>query len=229
MQGSNSALPDTAARSPTGGEHIAQLVRRRPSKLRGAAILHLEGVEAMGQRFWSREVALVTVDRHDIDGHPAKAWLVAPEALWPRKPTSEPPELRTGSPSLGHGLAPSQITRELAEAARGRRVYAECHMVVRRWLRDLFTAAELEERPFPVRDIILLLVALKPSKEDIGQVTDALGSVPLARRASMEALAHARFLTALATRVEARNSRSSGAAGRVPEATAQLFNGSQAT
>lgn len=227
MQGSDGALPATAASSATSGEHIAKLVRRRPSKLRGAAILHVEGVEAMGQRSWSREVAFVTLDRHDIDGHAARAWLVAPEALWPRVPTSGHPEPRIGNLGLGHGLVPSQVVRELAEAARGRRVYAECHLTVRHWLRALFTAAGFGEQPFPVRDIILLLVALKPSKEDINRVGHALGSVPLARRASMEALAHARFLDALAARVEADDRKPSGRTRGTSEVDTQSVGGSE--
>ena len=62
MQAFSGALPDITAGSRVSAEHTADGVQRRPSKLRGVAILHLEGVEAMGQRCWSREVALTTLD-----------------------------------------------------------------------------------------------------------------------------------------------------------------------
>lgn len=173
--------------------------RRPSSRLRGCAILHLDGAVPLRERPWTRELAVEFLDGATRRDRPTLAWLVAPEALWADAVDAIGP---------GLGLPPAQVARELAEAVRGLRVYADDHGVVATWTRKLFAAARAGKPPFAVRDLRSLVAPLRPDRDDVlraaGLAGDASGT---ARRAAGEAIRHAEFVREVAAIADAREGR----------------------
>lgn len=121
--------------------------------LRTCAVLHIEGVASRGDLLRPRVVALEPVAPGR--GDRSLAWLVAPERRWPELRLRE-------ADGIGQGASPVRVARELAQAAHGKRLYADPHMDACDWLFTLYRELGLDRPPFPVRDLRRMLAFLGP-------------------------------------------------------------------
>lgn len=173
--------------------------RRPSSRLRGCAILSLDSATVfLRNPRWPSELALHLLDDAPGGERPTLAWLVTPEALWAGA---------AGDPRPGGGLSPVQVAREVADAVGDLRVYADDHMAVGRWMRDLFAVAGAGELPFRVGDLISFFWSLKATKDEAHEAIGEAAACVMALRATSEAARHATFARKLAALADARRGR----------------------
>jgi hypothetical protein len=189
---------------PPGRRDIRGL--KASKKLRGCAVIDVDGSDWLRQRSWPREIAVefLSVEPHAQGG--TLAWLVPPEALWPHPPKQMGIEGGAGvPPGPGQGLPLEQVARELADVLTGHRVYADAHLVVRGWLAALFASTSLGAPPFIVHDFYNLAHRTHPTHDDTLEAGRAAHhAAEGAWRAADMAIRHATFIRTLAARADAR-------------------------
>ena len=119
--------------------------RLEAADLSDVAVLEIDGIDALQARPFPRQVAVAFAD-----GRPARAWMIAPEALW---------HLR-GSQLMELGVKPGAIgahpviaAEEVLATVDGCRVYSRSPDETSRWLALFLNSGHRGDDSFRVRDL----------------------------------------------------------------------------
>ena len=174
-----------------------QLRRKSSSSI---AVIAVEGIVSTNRRLFAREVSIAY-----MDDRPTLAWLVWPERRWESMATVASEALLIDGNS-GLGVSPKVVADALTTALDGCKVFADFHLVVNKWLKELYLTTG-NSMPFLAHDYRKLIMPNKRMEtrvqskdvEDAGN--EAYRQFPISTRASQDAARHVCFAKLMATKV----------------------------
>ena len=126
-------------------EHSDRAAQLEATDLSDVAVLEVDGIDALQTRPFPRQVAVAFAD-----GRPARAWLIAPEALWNLRGS----QLRALGVKPGAiGAHPVIAADEVLATVDGCRVYSRSPGETSRWLALFFNTGHRGNDSFEIHDL----------------------------------------------------------------------------
>ena len=126
-------------------ERADRATRLRVADLSDTAVLEIDGIAALQNRPFPRQIAIAYAD-----GRPPRAWMITPEQMWNLRGG----DLRDLGVEAGTiGLHPAVVAKEVLAAMARCWVYSRSPDETTRWLALFFRSGECGNDRFVVRDL----------------------------------------------------------------------------